>query len=199
MVTAPPLTTRPSTDTRRYDRVAIAFHWIIAALIIVQLVGGIVMHKLPFSDFKVDMYGWHKAGGLTVLVLALGRLGWRLTHRPPSLPSGTPGWQTAASHATHWALYALMIGVPLLGWLMVSASPKGFPTTWFGLFEVPHLPVPQTDASAETFKDLHKYAAVATIALLVLHIGAALYHHFKLRDRVLWRMAPWIKAPQETS
>ena len=189
---------RPSTDTRRYNTVSIAFHWVIALLIVAQLAGGIIMHKLPFSDFKLTAYALHKAGGLTVLALALGRLGWRLTHRPPPLPAGTPPWQKGASHATHWALYVLMIGVPLLGWLMVSASPKGFATTWFGLFEVPHLPVAKSDAAAETYQNLHKYTAIATIALLVLHVGAALYHHYRLRDRVLWRMAPWVKPRTET-
>lgn len=184
---------RPPLDTSRYTNVAIALHWTIAALIVLQLVGGVVMHKLPFSDFKLDMYQWHKAGGLTVLALALARLAWRLGHKPPPLPAATPPWQRLASHSTHIALYVLMIGIPLLGWLMVSATSRGLPTTWFGLFTVPDLPVPESDAATDLWQALHKYTAIAMVGLLALHVGAALHHHFRERDTVLHRMAPWIR------
>lgn len=182
----------------RYSKVAIILHWLMAALILGQLVGGIVMHKLTYSDLKVAMYQWHKTLGLTVLLLAVLRLVWRWMHRPPTLPQGTPAWQKAASHTTHVALYALMIGVPLAGWAYTSATPRGFPTEWFGL-PVPDLPVGEGEAQAMLWKDIHKYLAIATIGLLLLHVGAALQHHFQKRDPVLWRMAPWVRKVWEAT
>jgi cytochrome b561 len=183
-------TTRPLTTTSRYNRVAILLHWLIAFLIIGQLIGGKVMMALDFSDFKVSLYQWHKAFGITILTLAVLRLLWRLTHRAPALPADIPGWQKTASHISHAALYGFMIGVPLLGWLLVSASPKGFPTTWFNLFPIPNLPVAASKESAELFTTLHEITAFGFAALILLHIGAALHHHFGRKDDILRRMLP---------
>ena len=183
-------TTRPLTTTSRYNRVAILLHWLIAFLIIGQLIGGKVMMALDFSDFKVSLYQWHKAFGITILTLAVLRLLWRLTHRAPALPADIPGWQRTASHISHAALYGFMIGVPLLGWLLVSASPKGFPTTWFNLFPIPNLPVAASKESAELFTTLHEITAFGFAALILLHIGAALHHHFGRKDDILRRMLP---------
>ena len=183
-------TTRLLTTTSRYNRVAILLHWLIAFLIIGQLIGGKVMMALDFSDFKVSLYQWHKAFGITILTLAVLRLLWRLTHRAPALPADIPGWQKTASHISHAVLYGFMIGVPLLGWLLVSASPKGFPTTWFNLFPIPNLPVAASKESAELFTTLHEITAFGFAALILLHIGAALHHHFGRKDDILRRMLP---------
>lgn len=164
----------------RYDGVAIAFHWSIALLVILNLVSGLAYRPLFFT---------HKAVGITVLALSLGRVLWRLSHRVPPPPRDIPGWQQLAARGTHWALYALILIMPLTGWLMSSASEKRRPLNWFGLFDIPYLPVgpgPLGDASHEA----HELLGWLTLALVVVHVAAALRHHYVLRDRVLSRMLP---------
>ena len=179
-------------DARRYSRVAIVLHWTLAALILFQIVGGVVMHEMAYSDLKVDLYQWHKSFGLTVLALALLRLLWRLGHRPPPVPATLPRWQRRAAHLTHVGLYVFMIGVPLIGWAYISTTPRGFPTELFGLIPVPDLPLADDPGAATLWQRAHKATAVAFAALIALHAAAALYHHYRLRDPVLWRMAPWV-------
>lgn len=178
------------TQTDQYTSVAKTLHWIIALMIIVQIPAGIVMHNLAFSDTKFLMYQMHKSFGLVVLMLSLFRLYWRLTHKVPPLPDGMKGWEKAAARFTHVAFYALIIGIPLTGWLMVSASTTGIPTKLFFVLPVPHFPVPVSEALEATFAGLHELLAKATIGLIVLHIGAAMKHHFVERDRTLLRMVP---------
>ena len=131
-----------STETEEYTRVAKALHWAIALIIVVQIPAGFIMHNMAFSDTKFTMYQLHKSFGLIVLMLSLVRLGWRLTHKPPAIPKDTKRWERIAARATHVGFYALIIGIPLTGWLMVSASTTGIPTKIFWLIPVPHLPVP---------------------------------------------------------
>lgn len=145
----------------------------------------------------------HKSLGLTILALSLLRLIWRLTHRPPALPTAMPAWEQAAARAAHAMFYGLMIGLPFTGWLMVSAQwdggkPLNVPTLWFRLFEVPHLfGLDQATNEirahwAEGAEEFHEWMAKITAALLVLHVGAALKHHFINRDSVLAGMSPKI-------
>lgn len=144
---------------------------------------------------RFAIYQWHKSIGITVLVLSVIRLIWRLSHRPPALPAALPRWQRTASHATHGLFYALMIAMPLLGWAMVSASELPIPTVLYGLIPLPDMPgVPEADIVAGRFRLLHEIGAKLFIALIILHVGAALKHHFKDRDDVLRRMAPWVKS-----
>lgn len=179
--------------TSRYNRVAIALHWTIALLIIGLILFGLLMTQ-EWVPNRFAIYQWHKSVGITVLVLSVMRLIWRLTHKPPTLPATMPKWQHVASNATHWLFYGLMITMPLLGWAMVSASTLPIPTVLFGLVQLPDMPgVPEADAVAGRFRLLHEIGAKLFIALIFLHIGAALKHHFKDRDDVLRRMAPWVK------
>jgi len=181
---------------RRYNRVAMALHWIIALAIISMIPFGWWMSDLPNSLDKLQYYQLHKSAGLTVLVLSLVRLGWRLTHRVPPFPPGMAGWERTAATAAHWGFYVLMIAMPLAGWAMVSASPIGVPTDYFFLFHWPHLPVlpdlPEATRERlnETFEFIHSKMAWAFIALLVLHVGAALKHQFHERVDLLQRMIP---------
>ncbi len=184
----------------RYTTVAIALHWVIAVMIIMQIIGGLTMTGLPDgSSEKFEFYQLHKSFGLTVLLLSLVRLGWRLTHPAPALPDGMAGWERIAARFTHVAFYALMIGVPLGGWAVVSASPfaDSVPTYIFGVIPWPHLPffsgVEDRGALTEQLAGAHEFFALTIAALLVLHIGAALKHHFISRDGVLARMAPVIR------
>ncbi|ADZ71226.1 cytochrome b [Polymorphum gilvum] len=176
-----------------YGRVAIAFHWTMALLIVAMLALGMVMHRMPPTDpATFALYQWHKSFGFVALGLAVLRMLWRATNPVPRLPEGMAGWERAAAHAGHLALYGLMLAIPLTGWLMVSASPWAIPTVLFGAVPVPHLPVPEalgSKAEAETlFKDLHELFAWLLILLLVAHVGAALKHHFIARDTTLRRM-----------
>lgn len=181
----------------RYSSVAIFLHWTIALCILVLLGMGLWMtdaiHKPETKNIAFRVYQWHKALGLTVLVLTLVRIGWRIGHRPPPLPDTMNGVEKALAHLGHAGLYALMLAIPLAGWAMVSASPFGFPTMYFGLFEWPHLPVDafgDKKAAETAFKAAHKYLAFGAIALIGLHVAAALKHHFINRDGVLTRMLP---------
>lgn len=184
----------------RYDLVAILLHWTIAGAIIVQLASGLWMsdaiHDQATQHLAYQTYQWHKALGLTVLVASLLRLVWRLMHRPPALPGGMKRWEIAAAHATHWLFYGLMLGLPLSGWAMVSVSRFDIPTVWFGLFSWPHMPLLHDlgdgakQALEPVFREGHELLGYLAIALLVLHVGAALRHQFIARDRLLLRMVP---------
>jgi cytochrome b561 len=169
----------------RYSRVAIWLHWTIALLVIVNLTIGLLHESLLKGTIPL-----HKSIGMTVLLLSLVRLGWRLTHRPPALPASVKGWEKGLAHAAHWTLYALMILIPLSGWIFTSASPKRHPLSFFGLFDLPFFPVSQDKATSHAWADRHELMAYLMIALLLIHIGAALKHRFFDRDRTLDRMMP---------
>ena len=179
----------------RYTRVAVWLHWIIAALILAQLVGGIVMHKLPNSvSFKFEAYQMHKSFGLTVLALSLVRLAWRLTHRPPAVLPTHERWERVLARITHVAFYALMILVPLAGWAMISNSALPSPL-FLSPVDIPKLPI---GGSVDLWAEVHEVLAFAMIGLLALHVVGALKHHYKDRDGTLARMATWVRKPMGT-
>ncbi len=206
------MTTASTADApfARYTSVAIALHWIIAALILYQLFVGFFL----FSDFteltpveRAEIFALiqnHKAVGLTVLALSVLRLAWRFWRPAPALPDAMPGWQRALSHASHVALYALMIGLPLTGWAMVSASVEygAVPTSYFGLFMVPHLPgLAELGGEAkaaldDVFRNAHAAFGFAMAGLFVVHVVAAVKHHVVDGDAVLARMTPGV-APKK--
>lgn len=170
----------------RYTRVAIWLHWMVAALVLYNLLSGLFADFLPAG---LPLIAWHKASGITILFLGVARLGWRLSHRPPPLPP-MPRWQTGAAHALHWLFYALIILMPLSGWVFSSAAEKRWPLTFFGLFDIPYLPLAQTPHGGDRAFTFHSYAGYAMAALVVVHVAAALKHHFVDRDRTLARMLP---------
>ena len=187
-----------AASSDRYTTVAVALHWTIAALIIGNIAGGLYMHELPDSDpNKFQIYQLHKSFGITVLLLSFARLAWRLTHPAPALPGNLKPWERIAAKVTHYGFYALMIGTPLLGWAMVSASPWGIPTKLFFVVPWPHIPglpnVEDKEAVEGLFKELHEIAAFAIIGLLLLHVAAAVKHHFVLKDGIVARMIPALK------
>lgn len=192
----------------RYSAVAIVLHWAIAAAIIANLALGWWMHgaiEAPATQARaVVAFQLHKSLGLSVLGLSVLRLLWRLRHRAPPLPAGMPAWERLAARATHGTFYALMIGVPLSGWLYVStqwrgSAPLNVPTLWFGLWEVPHLlglNELARDARAVwagRVVEVHQWLAWSSGALLVLHVAAALKHHLVNRDEVLAQMLPLLR------
>lgn len=181
-----------------YSATARWLHWLIAAMIIGQLAGGVIMHKLGFSDLKVNLYQLHKSFGLVILALSLFRLVWRLTHRPPPLPEGMKPWERRVAGLTHQLFYVLMIGVPLVGWAMVSADPASasFPLRLFFVVPMFELPLPTSQALADLLEETHEILAKLTIGLLVLHVGAALKHQFVDHDNIFARILPGRRDPK---
>jgi cytochrome b561/polyisoprenoid-binding protein YceI len=190
-------------NEQRYTAVAIVLHWAIAASILSNLLIGWWMtdaiDEAATQARAIAAFQLHKSIGLTVLLLTALRLLWRFTHEPPPLPAGMPGWERFAAKVAHWTFYILMIVVPLSGWTYVSSQwadgkPLNVPTLWFGLFHVPHLFDAQamTDAAraavSARYVAAHYYLAWSLAGLLVLHVAAALKHHFFNRDGVLTRM-----------
>lgn len=176
--------TKPATN--RYQSPAIALHWFIAVLIFSGYALGLFMVALPVSAEKLRYFSFHKWIGVSVFLLALLRVLWRATHRPPALPEG-PSWEHAAAHLTHWALYVLMFAIPLSGWLHSSAA--GYTTVYFGVLPLPDLLAKNLPLS-EQLGAVHGWLNYALIALLLGHAGAAILHHIARRDGVLARMLP---------
>ena len=173
----------------RYGAVAMALHWAIAALILGMLPLGFIMVDLsPVDPLKFELYQLHKSFGLTILGLTVVRLGWRLANPIPPLPDTLKPYERVAARLTHYGFYVLLFALPLSGWIMASAS--SLPTgTYFGLFTLPAL-VGDDEAILGTARQVHEYLGFGIIGLLVLHVGAALRHHFLLKDDVLARMVP---------
>ena len=173
--------------TNRYTRTAITLHWAIALLIFTAFPLGVYMHDLPLSPNKLQLYSYHKWIGVSIFLLAMLRISWRITHRPPPLPSGMPQWEKIAAHATHYLLYVLIFAIPLSGWLMSSA--KGVQTVWFGVLPLPDL-VSRNKELGELLKEVHESLNFLLLGLVLAHAGAALKHHFIERDDILVRMIP---------
>jgi cytochrome b561 len=173
--------------TARYGAVAIALHWLVAAAIVATFPLGLYVAELPESPRKIELAAYHKWIGVTVFALMAVRLGWRLAHRPPPLPAAMPAWQQHAAAAAHWALYALLLAIPLSGWLYSSAD--GVPTAYLGLWALPDF-VGEDESLAAGLKLAHQTLAFALLALVVVHVAASLKHHFVDRDGLLGRMLP---------
>ena len=183
----------------RYNIVAVTLHWLIAAGIFANLAVGLIFSDLPRGAERIALFRLHVSIGLLVLILSILTLAWRFTHRTPALPA-MPRWMRLAASSSHYLLYLAIVGIPLSGWLMVSASPgHGLP---FFLFDTwPKLPLPGSILNNagyahlfhESFESLHVAAAWGLILLLPVHAAAALYHQYVLRDGVLARMVPWMK------
>ncbi len=176
----------------RYSRGAIALHWLIAVLIAMNFVVAWLAEDAPDADAAI-MMGNHKAIGISVLLLTVLRILWRFTHRPPPLLESLRAWEAALAKVTHSLFYLLMLAVPLAGWAMHSAFSKGKPVSLFGLFDMPALPVAWDKPTAGLFHDLHEVTATLMLVLIVLHVGAALKHHFVDRDGTVRRMVPWLR------
>jgi cytochrome b561 len=182
--------------TIRYDAVAMTLHWL-TALFILGLIGtGLVMGNTVqrATVLQYQLFQLHKSLGLTVLMLSLIRVGWRLSRRPPPLPATMADWEKRLSGIVDWLFYLLLLGLPLLGWAAVSASPLNIPTVLYGIVPWPDMPIVGTltnrRAVAHVLGDVHSDGAWIMIGLIALHVSAALRHHFILRDRVFFRMWP---------
>ncbi|HRN62992.1 MAG TPA: cytochrome b [Luteimonas sp.] len=179
--------TLKNTDDR-WGSVSQAFHWLIVLLILGLAIVGLTMGELPRTPKYFWVYTAHKSMGITVLVLMLLRLAWRLYAGAPRPVAGTPGWQAAIASVTHWLLYALALAIPLSGWLYDSASGLR-PFRYFGQFDMPKLVAPN-EWLADRARDTHELLFWVLVVLVALHAGAAIYHHLFQRDDTLVRMLP---------
>jgi len=173
---------------QRYTTTAIVLHWLVALLIIGAFTLGLVMTDIPgFSPTKLRYYAWHKWAGVTVMLLAVLRLLWRLKNRPPAFLAAMPAWQRGAAHGLHHLLYVFIFAVPLSGYFYTLAA--GFPVVYFGLFQLPVL-IAKNAPLAETLKGVHYWLTMSMAALVFLHVLAALKHTIIDRDGTMRRMLP---------
>lgn len=186
-----------TATVQKYTRLAIALHWLIAVLIVVNVVLTWVVDSLP-EAWGRPVIDTHKSIGITVLGLALMRLLWRFTHRPPAMPANYPVWQRRLAHVTHALLYVVMLALPLSGWMHDSAwkDAAAHPMQWFGLFEWPRIgaimsvePVAKEHLH-DLFGEIHEAFGYLLYGLYVLHVGAALMHQFRDKEPELQRMLP---------
>ena len=175
----------------RYGVLALLFHWGMAVLLVVLIALGWTMVRLPDAGFdreKISLILAHKSIGMAALVVAALRIVWRNMGVLPRLAASVPDWQKSAAYFVHLCFYALMLALPLTGWLMSSAG--GFPVyLWFDRFELPDL-VRNDPSLFRFFIALHRWLAYALVAFLLAHAGAALTHHFVRRDDTLEKMLP---------
>jgi cytochrome b561 len=170
-----------------YTRTAVALHWLVAGLVLAALFMGWTMTSMQISPGRLKLFNYHKWVGVTVLALALLRIVWRLTHRPPPLEA-MPRWQQIAAHAGHGLLYLLMLAVPLSGWAYSNAS--GYAIMYLGKVPLPNLVDKDRDLAARLV-EVHEVLAVTFAVLVLLHLLAALQHHILHKDRTLRRMLSW--------
>ena len=169
----------PATPAPAWNAVTRAFHWGIAALLLVQVPLAWYMTDLPLGPDKLGKYALHKSLGVLLFCLMALRLAWRLTHPAPPLPAGTPGWQRAAARLTQGLLYFAVLAMPVTGWLNSSAA--NFPVSVFGLFTLPDLIAPDPARQAG-FEDSHRVQSYVLLAAFGAHLAGALYHQFIRRD-----------------
>ena len=192
-----------SSGGQRYNTVAMLLHWAIAALLIWN-----ILIAWSFEDLRgmarVAPTQLHKSIGITILLLSLARLGWRFIRPPPPLPASVRGWERGVAHLVYGLFYVVMIGLPLTGWAMVSASRliHVFPITLFNIVPWPAigplttLPPDQMRATHEGFEIAHGILAKLGYLLILLHVGAALRHLVILKDGVMGRMIPFLPGPK---
>jgi cytochrome b561 len=186
------MATLASPDLARYSRVAVWLHWIIAALIALNLLLGF-FHEDFEKPVRSVMMGWHKSIGFTVVTLTLARILWRFTHRPPPFDPAMKGWEVSLARLVHGLFYLLLIAMPLSGWLIVSTGTKINPTSFYWLFDIGPLPVTPGKALHGIAEKTHEVLGYSMLALLVLHVGGAVKHHLDGHRHLIGRMAPWLR------
>ena|SRR6056297_889539 len=170
-----------------YGSVAQALHWLVAAGIGAQFVWAWRIDEADSIRAQFTLVNQHKSIGMTVLALVIIRLLWRAFNRPPPFPPGMSAWEKFAATAAHWSLYALILAMPVSGWIYTSAA--GFGPAFFGLVDIPAL-VDQSERLEKLFGEVHEWLAICIAALVSIHVLAALRHQFVLKDGLLRRMLP---------
>ena len=179
----------PNTLAHHYSRWSIALHWLMAVLLVATAATMELKGIYPKgSTGRSLLMSVHYALGLSVFSLVWLRLLARALGPTPAIAPPPPAWQTLLGHTVHLALYALMIGLPFLGWMALSA--KGAPVALPGGLALPLLPISESKETARWFKDLHETGATVGYVLVGLHAAAALFHHYVQRDNTVLRMLP---------
>ena len=177
------------SKTSSYTGTAKTLHWLILALLIAQFAFAWTMPHIGRNTPVTTLISLHFTFGIVILAVAVVRLVWRAVQGDPGPEDGLPPWQTASARVIHWLLYALLFVVPLLGW--INASWRNMPIVMFG-YPLPQLVATRAPGWGWT-GDLHTVLATyAMLALVGLHVAAALYHYFIRRDGVLQRMLPGV-------
>lgn len=179
----------------KYTPVGVAFHWIMAAVVVYQLGAGWMMQRYLVGPDKLEAYKLHSEIGLTLLLVGALRLLWRLIVPGPINDADKLGWQTTVAHATHVVFYALFVILPLSGWAMWSAIQPARPLTMAGIVSIPPMPFHSLSREwqyrlLDLAEDVHVIGVILLSVLVVFHVGAALKHHFLDRDDVLEGMLP---------
>lgn len=172
---------------QRYGLVAQGFHWLIVILVVVQYQLGRLAEDLPLGMEKLILMSRHKSLGVTILLLVLARLAWRLANPQPQAPVGLHPALRILSKFAHVLLYLLLLALPLTGWLASSAANS--PVSWWGWMTLPDLVAPDK-ARFELLGTAHQFLTRMLIVIVAIHAVAALIHHFVFRDDVLRRMLP---------
>jgi cytochrome b561 len=170
-----------------YDGVAKTLHWIVAISVLAAIPMGLAMLRVGSGPLQNQLFDLHRSFGALVLALMIVRVLWRLFHRPPPHAASMPALQAHAAAAVHLLLYVLLIAVPLGGWIGTNMFPAQI--TVFGLFTLPELAAPDREMSKLVLA-VHGWAGIAVGVLAMMHIGAALHHHFIRKDGLLFRMLP---------
>lgn len=170
-----------TTSSARYARGSVILHWLIALLIVINFAAAWVSEDMP-KEQAMQIMGNHKAFGITILLLTVLRVIWRLMHKAPPLADTLASWEVALSKVTHLLLYVLMLGIPLSGWLMHSAYTGGAPVSLFGLVGFPGWGFAQDKELAHTLGEGHEVMATAMLVLLALHVAGALKHRIIDKD-----------------
>jgi cytochrome b561 len=178
-------TTTHAVITPAYTFTARVLHWITAFLILSMIPLGVVIANEWGGSAQDSLYDLHRSIGAVIIPLVILRIIYRWMHPPLPLPDDIPSMQKLAAHVTHWGLYALLIAQPFTGWIATSAYRA--PVTVFGWFDLPPI-WPENRALSERLFSVHSLIGIAIAGLAAAHIGAALYHHFVRRDRILMRM-----------
>jgi cytochrome b561 len=174
------------TARLHYGTTAKIFHWLIVALLAVQYPIGWLMPDLHRNEQPGAPMTFHVSFGITILILIVLRLVWRLSH-PVAPESSLPPWQRLGSGVVHWLLYALVLGTTLTGWLF--ASFRGWSLSFFYLMPLPML-ASDNAAAGKAIDGLHQAMELALIVMIGIHVAAALAHLWIYRDRVMQRMLP---------
>lgn len=171
----------------KYSKTAIVLHWTIAVLVIYNIAAALLTEGLPKPVHEFLM-GLHLSFGILILLLAVARLAWRLMNKPPARPDGLAAWETWLARIVHILFYALIILLPLSGWVWMSA--EGYPVNMFGLFDMPSLPVEKSKALAHVMHERHELLGYAMLILVVLHVAGALKHQYLDKWPFVQRMWP---------
>lgn len=176
--------------TLEYGSVAKALHWLVAISLFALIYFGLQQSEMERGPERSEIRFLHASAALAVFLLMTIRLAWRLVNEVPAHPDGSPGWQNAAAHIVHWGLYVTVFVQLAAGAMTVGTGGKPLP--FFGLFSIP-LPVAKSEEAHHFWEEVHESAWKIVAVLIVVHVLAALYHHFVARDDVLRRMTSGIR------